>query len=69
MVQLNYRRNNYDKIFYLENARKFFCEDVCNLMSEGNMKDACLTMSYLFLNKINVHLNMSGVLMLHKITR
>ncbi|MCI50131.1 hypothetical protein A2U01_0071375, partial [Trifolium medium] len=34
-----------------------------------NMKDVCLATSYLFPNKTNVHLNMLGMLMLHRISR
>jgi hypothetical protein len=33
------------------------------------MKDVCLSTGYLFRNKMNVHLNMLGALMLHRITR
>lgn len=49
--------------------RKPVSEDVCSLMSRGNMKNTCLTTRYFFPNKMNVYLNILGTLMLHRITR
>ena len=44
------------------------CEDVTNLATRRNVKDACLATRDLFLNKVNIHLNMFSTLMLQWIT-
>lgn len=46
-----------------------FCENICILIPERNMKDTDLISMDIFPDKVNVHINMFYALMLNQISR